>query len=189
MGAIETPTRLKLSIDQYYRMAEAGVLAPQVRVELIDGAIYEMAPLGSLHAALVDQLHRVLLLRLHPRAIVGSQRSVQLFEFSEPVPDIVVIRPREDGYRARHPDAGDVLLLIEVADTSLRFDSTIKRALYAEHGILEYWIVDAKARTIEVCRGPSGASYSSVVRLDRQGHVDILAFPGEQFDVAELLLE
>jgi Uma2 family endonuclease len=189
MGAIETPTRLKLSIDQYYRMAEAGVLAPQVRVELIDGAIYEMAPLGSLHAALVDQLHRVLLLRLHPRAIVGCQRPVRLFEFSEPVPDIAVIRPREDGYRARHPDAGDVLLLIEVADTSLRFDSTIKRALYAGHGIREYWTVDAQARTIEVCRDPTGDGYTSIERLDRQGRVNMLAFPDEPFDVGVLLPE
>lgn len=187
MGAIETPTRLKLSIDQYYRMAEAGVLAPQARVELIDGAIYEMAPLGSLHAALVDQLHRVLLLRLHPRAIVGCQRPVQLSEFSEPVPDITLIRPREDGYRARHPNASDVLLLIEVADTSLRFDSKIKRTLYAEHGVREYWTVDAKARTIEVCRESAGGGYKSVVRVDRQGYVNILAFPDEQFDVAELL--
>lgn len=110
MGASEAPTRLKLSIDQYYRMAEAGMLAPQARVESIDGAIYEMAPLGSLHAALVDQLHRVLLLRLHPRAIV-------------------------------------------------------------------------------VCRGPTVDGCTSAVRVDRQGRVDTLAFPDEQFDVAALLPE
>jgi Uma2 family endonuclease len=189
MGAIETPTRLKLSIDQYYRMAEAGVLAPQARVELIDGAIYEMAPIGSLHATLVGRLHRKLLLRLHDRVIVECQRSVRLPDCSEPVPDIAVLRPRQDEYRDQHPGAEDVLLLIEIADTSLRFDSTIKRALYAQHGIREYWIVDAKARTIEVCRAPVGDAYTSTVRFDRQGAVDMLAFAGERFEVAELLPE
>ena len=187
MGAIESPTQLKLTIDQFRRMAEAGVFAPDARVELINGAVYEMAPIGSLHASLVDRIAQKLTLRLGDSVIVGIQRPVQLPEDSEPQPDLMLLRARPDYYATRHPLPADVLLVIEVADGSLRFDRTVKAALYAQRGIAEYWVVDVNARTIEVHRDPAPAGYAQIRLLSGDASIAPAALPDCRFTPAELL--
>lgn len=141
-SAEEILRRHRLNVDEYYRMAEAGILGPDARVELIEGEIIDMAPIGSRHAAVVRQLAHILHQNVGDQAIVSTQNPVRLDEYSEPEPDLALLRPRDDFYAAAHPGPGDVLLIIEVADTSLRYDREIKIPLYARHGIPEVWLVD-----------------------------------------------
>ena len=141
-SAEEILRRHRLNVDEYYRMAEAGILGPDARVELIEGEIIDMAPIGSQHAAVVRQLAHILHQNVGDQAIVSTQNPVRLDEYSEPEPDLALLRPRDDFYAAAHPGPGDVLLIIEVADTSLRYDREIKIPLYARHGIPEVWLVD-----------------------------------------------
>ncbi len=160
------PMRRRLDVDGYYRMAEAGILASDERVELIDGEIIEMSPIGSAHAAVTDLLNEL----FAPAALagtvqVGVQRPVRLGAFDEPQPDLVLLRPRPDRYRSAHPGAGDVLLAVEVAASSLNFDRTTKLPLYARHGIPELWIVDLAGAAVEVCRAPRGEVYGARERL------------------------
>jgi Uma2 family endonuclease len=139
------PHKHRLTRDEYYRMAETGILAPDARVELVEGEIIDMAPIGSPHAARVSRLAKIFTLALAERAIVNVQNPLVLNEYSEPEPDITVLRYREDFYAGGHPRPEDVLLVIEVADTSLQYDRDVKLPLYAAHGIPEYWLVDLPA--------------------------------------------
>ena len=159
---VELPARRKLDVDAYYRMAEVGILGPDDRVELIDGDVIDMAPIGEDHAATVNGLNEKLVLAFAGRAVVSVQNPVRLDRFNEPEPDFAVCRLRADRYRAGHPGAPDVLLLIEVADSSLRFDRTVKLPLYARAGIAEVCIVDLQRRAVDVHRGPEGGSYAEV---------------------------
>jgi Uma2 family endonuclease len=134
------PRRHRLTVADYYRMAEVGILAPDARVELIDGEIIDMAPPASSHAGTVDYLLEVLGLAARGKAKVRVQNPVRLSEYSEPQPDLALLWPREDFYRARHPRADDVLLIVEVAASSLRFDRKKKVPLYARHGVPEVWL-------------------------------------------------
>jgi Uma2 family endonuclease len=111
-----------INVDEYYRMAEVGLLAPGERVELIEGRVVDMAPIGSEHAEIVDLVARLLNPLIQGQAIVGTQRPVRLSDRSEPQPDVMLLRHRPEGYRCTHPSAADVLLLIEVSDTTLKFD-------------------------------------------------------------------
>lgn len=187
MGAIESPTRIKLTIDQYDRIADADVFPADARLELINGEIYEMPPIGMLHAGTVDRLAQALILALGGRAIVGIQRPVQVPAYSQPQPDLVLLSPRDDFYTSRHPLPGDVLLVIEVADTSLQFDRNVKGQLYASHGLPEYWLIDAQARAIEVRRTPTADSYAETSVLSDEATVSPLAFPDCCWTVDALL--
>jgi Uma2 family endonuclease len=187
MGAIESPTRIKLTVDQYYRITDAGVFPADARLELINGEIFEMSPIGTLHAGTVDRLAQALILALGRRAIVGIQRPVQAPEYSEPQPDLVLLPPRDDFYTSRHPLPEDVLLVIEVADTSLQFDRTVKARLYAAHGVPEYWVVDARSRTIEVFRSPHADGYAEAYVFSGKALVSPLAFVDCRWTVDELL--
>jgi Uma2 family endonuclease len=186
MGAIETPPlfqRHLLTVDDYYRMAEAGVLAPDARVELIEGEIIDMAPMKSRHARVVNELST----RLHEvvgrRAVITCQTPLRLSPRSEPEPDLMLLRPRPDGYGASHPGAADVLLLIEVADSGARYDREIKVPLYARHGVAEVWIVDLEAGCVVVHRGCSDGAYADVVSSVNPGAA---ALPGIEGLVLDL---
>jgi len=187
MGAIESPAPIKLTIDQYYRIADAGVFPADAHLELINGEIYEMPPIGTLHAGTVDRLAQALILALRGRAIVGIRRPVQAPAYSEPQPDLVLLSPRDDFHTSRYPLPGDVLQVIEVADTSLQFDRTVKSRLYAAHGIPECWMVDAKARAIEVRRSPGPEGYAHAALLAGSAVVMPLAFPDCAWTVDDLL--
>jgi len=182
------------TVGDYHRMAETGVLRPDARVELLDGQVVEMSPIGSRHAGCVNRLTRMLIQALGDRATVAIQNPAVLDDFSEPQPDVAVMRYRPDGYAARHPRAADVLLLIEVMVTSgvtpgrgrlsaggakddgiaasassgADIDRDVKLPLYARAGIPEVWLVDLDAGAIEIYREPAEEGYA-VVRLASQG--------------------
>ena len=164
-------TRHKLNVDDYYRMADAGILGEDDRVEQIDGEIIDMAPIGQDHAGTVNSLNEALFLGFAGRAIVSVQNPIRLDDMSEPQPDFAVLRRRADFYRAgERPGPADVLLLIEVADSSLRFDRAVKLPLYARAGIPEVWIVDLRRREVDVHRVPRDGHYAETTAM-RAGDV------------------
>ena len=150
------PSRHLISVDAFHRMGETGILGPRDRVELIDGEIIDMSPIGVLHAAIVARLASHFSQRLGPIGVVWCQNPLRLDDISEPEPDIAILRPRADFYMTAHPGAADVLLVIEVADTSLAYDLGTKVPLYARHGIPEVWVIDAATRHTRVFRRPVG---------------------------------
>jgi Uma2 family endonuclease len=163
------PRPHRLTVDEYRKMAEVGLLARDLRVELINGEIIDMAPIGSRHAALVNDLARMFNRVAVPQACVWAQSPVVLGSDSEPQPDLSLLRPRADRYSSSLPGAADVLLLVEVSDTTFRYDSGRKLALYATHGIPEVWIVDIEGKKLHVFRSPVGDKYE---------HVDVMPMPG-----------
>jgi Uma2 family endonuclease len=154
------PKPHRLTVDDYYRMAEAGVLSPDDRTELIEGEIVDMAPIDSVHADVVMLLTKLLLRAAGDSADVRSQLPVRLSRSSEPQPDLALVTARPGGYRRAHPTTADVLLVMEVSDTTLRYDLNVKARLYATHGIPEYWVVDLVANRVWRHRRPSGTAYA-----------------------------
>lgn len=152
--------RHRLTVHDYYRMAEAGILKAHDRVELIDGELIDMTPIGSRHAAAVDRLNHLLLPALSKRAIVRVQQPVRLSDLSEPEPDIAVVAIRSDFYESAHPKPADIYLLIEVADSSLPYDRDLKLPLYARHGVKEVWLADIESKTLRVYRSPAREGYA-----------------------------
>ena len=185
MGAIDDApllTRHRITVADYYRMGEAGIFAPNARVELIEGEVIDMAPIGSKHGSAVKRLVALLTAALGPRAIVSVQDPLRLSDLSEPEPDLMLLRPRDDFYAGAHPSAADVLLLIEVADTSARYDREIKLPLYARHGVPEVWIVDLDAHLLRFFRSPVGESYADTRTSANPGATSIGAFVGVSID-------
>jgi hypothetical protein len=177
-------TRRRFTREEYHRMVEVGILGQRDRIELIRGEIVEMSPIGRRHKAFVANLNRLLVVRLAGRAIVWVQSSIALAEDTEPEPDLVVLRPGALSYKERDAWAEDVLLLIEVADSSLAYDRSTKLRLYAEAGIPEYWIVDCASEAIDVHRGPGPDGYRDVARA--VGTVTLQAFPDVELPTAEI---
>ena len=184
MPLLAERARRLFTIEEYHRMAETGILQPHDRVELIDGEILEMSPIGSRHMACVNNLTRLFVLGLGTRGVVSPRNPVQIPRYSEPEPDLAVLRARS--YKTLAPTTEDVLLLVEVAETSLRFDRTVKLALYARAGILEYWLADATAETVTVYRQPAGDTYTDVRIVGIDGTISSLAFRDLLIPVADL---
>ena len=151
--------RYRFTVDEFMRMGEAGIFTGDDRVELIDGEILEMTPIGPLHAWIVDRLAELILARLAGKVHVRIQNPVRLGSQTEPQPDLVVAR-RSGAYADRHPEAADVLLLIEVADSSLRYDRLEKVPRYGKAGVPETWVVDAEARDVTVYTEPGPDGYA-----------------------------
>jgi len=151
--------RHRLTVEAYYRMAEAGIFGEDDRVELIEGEIIDRPPLGTDHASVVKRLNAIFTRGAGGRAIVSVQNPVRLSPRNEPQPDLALLRHRADYYRDAHPGPTDVLMLVEVADSSLRYDVDVKLPLYARHGIPELWIVDLEHRRLEIYRRPEGDAY------------------------------
>jgi Uma2 family endonuclease len=187
--ATENLMRRRFTIEEYERMGQTGILGEDDRVELLGGEIVQMTPIGPVHAAVVDRLNRVLVQRLGDRAIVRVQNPVRVDSHSEPQPDLVVARDRSDFYQLGHPTPDDILLAIEVADSSLAVDRAVKVPLYARAGIAEMWLVDLVARTVLVHRGPRDGEYAQV-RPARPGEdVSLAAFADVILAIAEILGE
>ncbi len=171
------PRRL-LTVDDYHRMGEAGILSEDDRVELIEGELVEMAPIGSEHVASVGALTHLLVLALGERGIVFPQSPVRLDAHNEPQADFVVAKPPRHRYRSELPTPEDILLIVEVSASSLGYDRGVKLALYARHAIPEVWVVNLAAQEVEVFRKPAGDQYGSTSRVGRSGFLEIEALPG-----------
>jgi Uma2 family endonuclease len=182
------PRRHLINVEQYYLMAEVGLLAPDARVELIEGEIIDMAPIGSKHAGVVNFLMRTLDRSLGEQGIVTVQQPLRLGHRSEPQPDLMLLRPRADFYQQSHPVAADVLLLIEVSDTTLQFDRGEKAALYARHAIQELWVVDLANRQLHCMHEPDGESYRQVISLSTPATVSVAVLPQVQLQLATLFV-
>ena len=169
-------------------MGEAGVFGEDDRVELLDGQIYVMSPIGSEHAACVDRLTRLFVLRTGDDAVVRVQNPVRLNEHAEPEPDLALLQPRDDAYASAHPGPESVLLIVEVADTSLAFDRDVKLPLYAAAGIPEVWLVDLDERTIHVYHTPSGNRYTRHEVQDSDAELALASLPDlTPIDASDLL--
>ena len=153
---LAAPARHLISVEAFHRMGETGILGPADRVELIDGEIIDRSPIGALHAAIVDLLARHFGRSAQASAFIRCQNPLRLDGLSEPEPDIAILKPRADFYTTGHPGPADVLLVIEVADSSLAYDLGVKVPLYARHGIPEVWVIDATTRQTRVFREPVG---------------------------------
>lgn len=184
--SVEQARRL-FTADEFERMGTAGVLSEDDRVELIEGEIVEMAPIGPGHAGSVNRLNRLLVDLLGDRAVIAVQNPVRLDVRSEPQPDLTVARPRADFYEGAHPRPDDVLWLVEVAETSLAFDTRVKAPLYARAGIGELWIVDVSAGRVETHRQPASGVYEAVSTLGRGDRLTPQAFADVSVEVADLL--
>ena len=185
--AIEVATARRLfNREEYHRMGEVGILKLTDHVELIRGEIVEMSPMGPRHYAFVNNLNRLLVVRLTDRAIVAVQGPIVLAEDSEPEPDIAVIRLRTVPYKEREAFREDALLLIEVAESSLAYDRSTKLRLYAEAGIPEYWVVDCLAESVEIHRGPDAGRYRDVSRVEGAASVSPQAFPDVVLSLADI---
>jgi Uma2 family endonuclease len=190
MGLIEPPELLRrhrLTVDEYHRMAEAGVLAPDARVELIEGEIVDMATIGTRHASTVMRLNRLLMNAAGHVATVSVQNPLRLDDRSEPQPDLMLLSPRDDFYASAHPTAADVLLLIEVSDSTARYDREIKLPLYARHGVREVWIIDLDNRLLRVCRRPVGDIYTETRETATPETLAVEGLPGVSIDASRLL--
>lgn len=176
-----------ISADQYERMGEAGVFSPDARLELIEGESYERSPIGSPHAACVKRLSSLLHQLFGGRMIVGVQDPIRLNDFSQPQPDISLLRWRDDFYRYAHPTPEDVLLVIEVAETTVRGDRGVKVPLYAEAGIPEVWLVNLPDERVEIYAEPSGGKYGHTRKVKRGGNARSRTVPDLAVNVAELL--
>jgi Uma2 family endonuclease len=170
-------TRHRLSVADYHRLADAGILGEDDRVELLEGQLIAMSPVGTRHALAIDALTDLLSHALIPPARLRVHNPVVLDHGSEPQPDIAVVRRPWRGYPGEHPGAEDTLLLVEVADSSLAFDQGAKRTLYARAGIREFWIVDLTTDVVHVHRGPIGDSYTVIERLAADATLTIDALP------------
>ena len=160
MSTVFTPTRARLTVAQFQKMGDAGIMPPETRVELVDGELIEMAPIGPRHMQAVNRLTRAMVAAVGKAAIVSVQNPVALGEHSETQPDLALLGPQSDS-ETRLPTPDDVLLLIEVADATLQYDRTTKLALYARFGVREVWIVNLIDRQIEVYTGPGPAGYAA----------------------------
>lgn len=177
----------RFSVAEYYRMAETGILHPEARVELLDGRIIDMSPIGPFHGGVTKRLIRFFTALATGRWIVSAQDPVHLDEYSEPQPDLMLLKPAADDYTSRHPVPEEVFLLIEVADSSLAIDREEKLPAYGRAGIREYWILNLPAKTIEVYREPHFTGYGSNQTLRAGDKALPLAFPDVAVDVGELL--
>ena len=175
------------NVDEYYRISQAGVFSEDDRVELIEGEVVEMSPIGSTHQGCVDELSSLITQELGEAVIVRVQGPIHIDDYSEPQPDISLLKPRADFYRRSHPTPSDVLLGIEVADTSAEYDRNVKLPLYARAGIPEAWLVLLPKDLIEVHSEPKNGKYQKVRRLKRGKTVTSATINGLTLKVDDIL--
>jgi Uma2 family endonuclease len=177
----------RLNVADFHKMGEAGIFTEDARVELIEGELFDMPPIGSGHASVVMIFIHLLTRAVGDLAIVGAQTPIVLGEESEPQPDILLLKPRDDFYASSHPTPEDVLLLIEVADSSTYYDRSIKVPLYARYGIAEAWLIDLPHRRLEVYRTPK-PEHAVYQHLEQhyEGSVSPQLLPNVTISVADL---
>lgn len=179
--------RHRFTRREYHAMVEAGILTEDSRVELIEGEIIEMSPINPPHASTVVKLTELFVVRLAGKAIVTSQNPFTIGAMSEPQPDVILARHRMDYYSHAHPTPEDILLVVEVAQATLRYDRGRKARLYGAAGLAEYWIVNLVDNTVDVHREPGPKGYGSVKSFKPGDTLSPLAFPDVTLDVAAIL--
>jgi len=180
-------TRKLFTADEYYRMGEAGIFGEGARLELIEGEIIEMSPVGNRHIGCVNRANALFAVRLATRAVLSVQNPILLSSDTEPQPDIVLARPREDYYGGKRISPADTFLVLEVSDTTLRYDRKRKMPLYAKWGVPELWIENLESDVILVFRDPTPTGYANTLTLHRGESIAVAAFPDVAFTVDELL--
>lgn len=168
-------------------MAESGILQPDERVELLEGQIIQMAAKGTAHRAAVTRIQRLFQDRLGNRVLICLQDPVRLDDYSEPEPDVAILVPDPLDYEDHHPTPSEVYLLIEVSDTTLKFDRETRAPAYARSGIAEYWVLDVNAGKLHVYRSPSEKGYQSETILSEALTIAPLAFPECVIAVKEMV--
>jgi len=182
------PIRRLFTTAEYHTMVDAGILSEDDRVELVEGEIWQMSPIGPPHASHVARLNYVFQQRLTAgQAIVCAQLPVHLDDLSEPQPDLALVRFRQDFYASALPAPPDILLAIEVSDTTVQHDRQVKMSLYSRHDLPEAWLVDLPSSVIDVFRGPSPQGYREALTLRRGDRISPLAFPDLQLEVDAIL--
>ena len=184
---VDKPQRRRLTVDDFAKMCEAGILGSDDRVELIDGELVEMPPIGPPHAGIVNELANVLPGLVGPDARLRVQSSVQLTRYTQPEPDLAVVSRDPHRYLKRHPQPADILIAIEVADSSLAFDRNEKMPRYAAAGVPEAWLVDVQARTVTVYTEPDASGYGTVRTVAWTEDVIASAVDGLRLTFEEIL--
>jgi Uma2 family endonuclease len=181
-----TVTRHQFTVSDYARMRQAGIFTEDDRVELLDGEIYVMSPIGPLHVGIVNKLNRLLNILLGTAAIISIQNPIRLSDYSEPQPDIAILRPRDDFYTGALATPDDVLLIIEIADSSLDYDRDEKLPRYARAGIREVWIIDVTTRVIEQYTQPMHDEYTQLHKVLRGNTITATTLPAVQLHTRDL---
>ncbi len=182
------PLRKHLTdLEEWHRMGESGIFPPGSRLELINGEIVEMSPIGSNHAGHLNRLNQLLIPLIEHQAVASLRNPLQLGDFSEPEPDLMLLKPNPDFYCSGRPQAGDVLLLVEIADSSLEYDRTHKLKLYAVHNIQEYWLLNLNDCCLEVYRRPRGETYDEKITLRHGDTVNLSLLPDIAIQVGSIL--
>lgn len=184
-----TPSHRRITVAEYYEMARTGLIAPDARVELIEGEVVPMPPIGDRHGRAVEALDDLLHQAVAQRAQVRCQMPVRLDDYSEPEPDLVVMRRRTGRDDRAHPSAADVFLIVEISHSTLRYDLDVKVPLYARHGVPEVWVVDLKHNILHLYRSPVDGSYRDVTSVADAGLTTIPGVPDAAVDLSEILSE
>ena len=180
-------TKRRFSVKEYDLMVDVGILSPRDRVELIDGEIVHKAAVSSHHAGCVNYLSNTLLPMLGRRVIVRVRGPVRLSEYSEPEPDVTLLKPRADFYTESHPRPGDVMLIVEVSHSTVEYDRDVKTPLYAAAGIPELWLVNLDEDFIDGLSDPDGAGYRTLRRYVRGERIAPALLPDAALEVSQIL--
>jgi Uma2 family endonuclease len=177
----------RITVDDYYEMARTGLIGPDERTELIDGEVIRVAPIGDRHGDAVEKLDDLLHAAVSGRARVRCQMPVRLDEYSQPEPDLVVAKPRAGRNDRGHPSATDILLIVEISHSTLRYDLDVKVPLYARHGVPEVWVVDLKHHKLHFFSSLVEGSYKNATSVSDGGPTVIPGVGGPTVELSEIL--
>ena len=186
MSLVLVPERTRISADRYEKMIATGVLTKYDRVELIDGDMINEPGINPPHSAVTARLNELFVLSVGNAAMVSPGGAVRLGDFAVPQPDLMLLKRREDYYSGQRPTALDILLLVEISDSSLAYDQSTKRSLYARHGVTEYWVVDVKGKRVYVYSEPTADGYAYAVERTLADTVSPRELPAVQIRVKTL---
>ena len=186
MNALATAHRRLLTVEEFHKLGEANILTEDDRVELIEGEMIQMAPIGTRHAGTINLLVELFTRSAKGRAIVSVQNPVALPPLSEPQPDLALLKPRADYYRSKHAGADEMLLIVEVSDTTLAYDRDVKIPLYARHGIPEAWVIDLNTQAVTVFLDPADTGYRRVLTPARDSSIAPSQLPNSSIYLADL---
>lgn len=182
-----TPTRKKFTVDEYYRLGDIGVIAPDERTELIEGEIYKMSPIGCYHAACVGKISKIFYSLFLTCGSIRIQQPIRINDYSEPEPDVSIVHLKDNEYADGHPRPDEVYLVVEVSVTSLDFEQSMKLELYAKANIPEVWTVDIENDAVEKYTAPADGHYQSNVVLKKTDTLHVEAFEDKKFEVNDIL--